>query len=301
MKIWTFHSLGKGRLLSLPSLPAEETRVREQAVETPFFRGLLCTAFAGILAIVAGCAYNSTPDPNGVRVEVANVGIDKEGMPYVVLEDSSGGRVLPIMIGESEAQGIALELHGLNPGRPLTYELIRNILQSTGNHVDRVEVNDVRDQTYYAAIFLDHGRHRVDSRPSDAIAVALATNAPIYVASRLFESGGAADIKVSAGVPQTVRGLGLTVQELSSDMAAYFAAQPGGALLVADVSDAADRAGVVRGDLLMKIDARQVRTLKDFNQGVARLASGQKVTLTIERDGHGRTVTLQSGAADAPK
>ena len=275
--------------------------MRKQAEETPFFRSLLGAALAGILAIMAGCAYNSGPDRNGVKVEVANVGIDKEGIPYVVLEDSSGGRVLPILIGESEAQGIALELHGLSPGRPLTYDLIRNILQSTGNQVDRVEVNDVRDQTYYATIFLDRGRHRVDSRPSDAIAVALATNAPIYVASRLFESGGAADIKVSAGVPQTVHGLGLTVQELSPEMADYFAAKPGGALLVADVSGAADRAGVVRGDLLTKIDASQVRTLKDFNQGVARVTPGQNITLTIERDGHDRTVTLQSGTADAPK
>jgi bifunctional DNase/RNase len=248
---------------------------------------------AGVVAIAAGCAYNSAPDPHGVRVEVANVGLDKEGMPYVVLEDSAGGRVLPIMIGESEAQGIALELHGLNPGRPLTYDLIRNILQTTGNHVDRVEVNDLRDQTYYAAIFLDHGRHRVDSRPSDAIAVALATNAPIYVASQLFESGPA-DVNVRAGVPPTVRALGLTVQELSPEMADYFAAQAGGALLIADVSGAAHRAGVIRGDLLTKVDARQVRTLKDFNQDLMRVAPGQKVTLTIERDGRTRLVTLQA-------
>jgi uncharacterized protein len=253
---------------------------------------------AGVVALAAGCAYNSAPDRNGVRVEVANVGLDKEGMPYVVLEDSSGGRVLPIMIGESEAQGIALELHRLNPGRPLTYDLIRNMLQSTGNHVDRVEVNELRDQTYYAAIFLDHGRHRVDSRPSDAIAVALATNAPIYVASQLFESGPS-DVKVRAGVPQTVRALGLTVQELSPEMADYFAAQPGGALLIADVSGAADRAGLVRGDLLTKIDARQVRTLRDFNQNAVRVPAGHRVTITIERDGHPRTVTLEANASDA--
>ena len=84
-------------------------------------------------------------------------------------------------------------------------------------------------------------------------------------------------------------------------MADYFAAKPGVALLVADVSGAAERAGVVRGDLLTKIDARQVRTLKDFNQGVARAVPGQKVTLTIERDGHDRTVTLRSSTPDAPR
>jgi uncharacterized protein len=253
----------------------------------------LGAAIAGLLAISAGCAYNSSPDPNGVRVEVANVGVDKEGMPYVVLEDSSGGRVLPIMIGESEAQGIALELHGLNPGRPLTYDLIRNIIETTGNHVDRVEVNELHDQTYYATIILDHARHRVDSRPSDAIAVALATNAPIYVAAQLFESG-ATDIRARQGTPRALHGLGLTVQELSPEMADYFAAKPGSGLVVADVSVEAGRAGVSRGDLLTKVDASQVRTLKDFSQNLARVTPGHPVKVTVERDGHPRQVTLRS-------
>lgn len=250
------------------------------------------TALCAALAVAAGCASNSAPDSSQVKVEVANVGVDKQGLPYVVLEDSSGNHVLPIMIGESEAQAIALQLHGLNPGRPLTYDLIRNLLEATGNHVDRVEVSDLREQTYYATILLDHGRHRVDSRPSDAIAVALATNAPIYVQAKLFESG-TADVKADGTVPVAAHGLGLTVQELSPEIADYFAAKPGTALLVADVSSAAVRAGVTRGDLITRVGESQVRTLADFKQSMAQVGPDHPVTLTLERDGRIRNVTLR--------
>ena len=253
------------------------------------------TALCVAIVVIAGCAYNSAPDPSQVKVEVANVGVDREGMPFVLLEDSSGRHVLPIMIGESEAQGIAFELHGLNPGRPLTYQLIRNLLESTGNHVDRVEVNDLRDQTYYATIILNHGRSHVDSRPSDAIAVALATNAPIYVAVKLFDSGEATNIQARGSAPQAAHGLGLTVQELSPEIAAYFNTKAGSGLLVADVSGEAGRAGVARGDLLTRINAKEVRTLRDFSDDLARLKPAQRVSLTIEREGRDRNVTFSAG------
>lgn len=250
------------------------------------------TALCAVLAIAAGCASSRAPDAGQVKVEVANVGIDKQGMPYVVLEDSSGDRVLPIMIGENEAQAIALELRGLNPGRPLTYDLIRNMLSATGNHVDRVEVNDLREQTYYATIYLDDGRHHVDSRPSDAIAVALATKAPIYVQTKLFEAG-TADVKADGDVPVAAHGLGVTVQELSPEIATYFAAQPGSALLVADVSGGAGRAGLERGDLITRVGDNAVRTLTDFQRSVAHAGQGHPLTLTIEHNGRIRNVTLQ--------
>ena len=252
-----------------------------------------CVILVGLWAILAGCACNRAADSDAVKVEVANVGIDQDGAPYVMLEDSAGGRSLPIGIGESEAQSIALELHGLNPGRPLTYDLIKNILDTTGNHVDRVEVNDLRGDTYFAIILLDHGRHSVDSRPSDAIAVALATKAPIYVSARLFESG-ATDVNAPDHTPPAVHGLGLTVQELSPDIAKYFTAKADTALLVADVSVEAGRAGVTRGDLLTAIGASQVRSLTDFGHNLARLGRGQTVAVTLERDGHVRTVMLRA-------
>jgi uncharacterized protein len=253
----------------------------------------LLTALCVTLAIATGCASNRAPDATQVKVQVANVGVDKQGMPYVVLEDTSGDRVLPIMIGEAEAQAIALQLHGLNPGRPLTYDLIRNLLKTTGNRVDRVEVNDLREETYYATIFLDQGRYRVDSRPSDAIAVALATNAPIYVQAKLFEAG-TANVSADGAVPAAVHGFGLTVQELSPEIAGYFAAPAGSAVLVADVSGAADHAGIARGDLVTRVGNSQIHTLTEFKQSVATAGAGHPISLTIEHSGHLRNVTLSN-------
>jgi bifunctional DNase/RNase len=251
------------------------------------------TAACLVLTVMAACASNSAPDSNQVKVEVANVGEDKQGMPYVVLADKAGDRVLPIIIGEAEAQGIAMELRGVNPGRPLTYDLIRSLLETTGNHVERVEVTDVRDQTYYAAILLNKGRYRVDSRPSDAIAVALATHAPIYVQSKLFE-GGTANVSAHGTIPPAVHGLGLTVQELSPDVAEHFAAKPGSGLLVADVSEPASRAGIARGDLIMQIGEIPVRSIPDFAHSIAQAGHNQPVTLRIEHNGQLRQVTLRS-------
>ena len=254
--------------------------------------GWLIALYAALA--ILGCASNSAPDASQIKVEVANVGVDRQGMPYVVLQDSSGDHVLPIMIGENEAQAIAIELRGLNPGRPLTYDLIRNLLNATGNHVDRVEVTDLREQTYYATIYLDHGRHQVYSRPSDAIAVALATNAPIYVQAKLFQPG-TADVKADGTLPVATHGLGLTVQELSPDIAQYFAAKPGSALLVADVSGDAGRAGVARGDLITHVGRKPVHTLTDFQRNVAHAGHDHPLTLTIEHNGRPRNVTLQMG------
>lgn len=254
----------------------------------------VCAVSAGLWAILAGCASNRSADSDQIKVEVANVGVDKDGSPYVMLEDPTGGRELPIMIGEGEAQSIAMELRGYDPGRPLTYDLIKNILDSTGNHVDRVEVNDLRDQTYFAVIVLDHGSHTIDSRPSDAIAVALVAKAPIYVSARLFDSG-AMDVNAPDHTPLSVHGLGLTVQELSPDIANHFSAKPDSALLVADVSAQALRAGVARGDLLTAIDASQVHTLKDFSHDLARVGPSQIVKVTIQRDGRDRAVMLRAG------
>jgi bifunctional DNase/RNase len=253
----------------------------------------LLTGLCATIAVMASCASNSRPASSQVKVQVANVGVDKQGLPYVVLTDPSGDRVLPIMIGENEAQAIAMQLRGVNPGRPLTYDLIRNLLEATGNQVERVEVNDLRDQTYYATIFLDKGRYRVDARPSDAIAVALATHAPIYVEAKLFEAG-TANVSDHGTVPPAVRGFGITVQELSPDIAGYFAAQPGSALLVADVSGPADSAGVARGDLITQVGQVQVHTLPDFTQGIERAKHNGRITLVIERNGHFHNVTMRA-------
>ena len=104
-------------------------------------------------------------------------------MPIVVLEDTNKQRMLPIWIGVFEANAIALKIENISTPRPMTHDLIKNFLKKLQISVEKIVVNDVRDNTFYALIHCLYNNKRliIDSRPSDAIALALRTDAPIYV------------------------------------------------------------------------------------------------------------------------
>jgi uncharacterized protein len=110
--------------------------------------------------------------------------------PIVVLKDSDNKLNLPIWIGLLEATSMATELEGIRMARPMTHDLLRSLIEEVGGAVERIEVTDLRDNTYYAMIHLSVGGRRlaVDSRPSDAISLALRTKSPIYVARKVLES-----------------------------------------------------------------------------------------------------------------
>jgi bifunctional DNase/RNase len=104
-------------------------------------------------------------------------------MPIVVLEDTNKERMLPIWIGVFEANAIALKIENISTPRPMTHDLLKNFLKKLQISVEKIVVNDVRDNTFYALIHCLYNNNRliIDSRPSDAIALALRTDAPIYV------------------------------------------------------------------------------------------------------------------------
>ncbi|MGD1026349.1 bifunctional nuclease domain-containing protein [Candidatus Binatus soli] len=266
-----------------------------------------------IAAVVAACSCGRSPftststaaglSHDDVKVQVSRVGFDHEtGSHYVLLLDETESRELPIMIGENEAQAIMLALRGIKPERPFTHDLIRSIIGKTGNRVDRIVIADMRDEIYYATISMDGGRYSIDSRPSDAIALAMGMNAPIYVNSKLFGSAPTPGLGGGGKIPAIARALGLTVEQLTPDLASYFGQSAGRGVLVSGVSSSAKKAGVARGDIVVKVGDREVRALDDFSRQAAQLKSGGAVTLTLNRGGSNRTVTLESSpAADAPK
>lgn len=110
--------------------------------------------------------------------------------PIVILKDSENKLNLPIWIGLLEATAMATELEGIKMARPMTHDLLRNVLDETGCSVECIEVTDLRENTYYALIHLNCAGRRlaIDSRPSDAISLALRTKSPIYVAKKVLES-----------------------------------------------------------------------------------------------------------------
>jgi bifunctional DNase/RNase len=107
------------------------------------------------------------------------------GAYALILREVNGNRRLPIIIGAAEAQSIALEMEGIKPPRPLTHDLMKNIIAAFGGELTDIVIDDLRDGTFYAKLNIDS--QQIDSRPSDAIALAVRYGAQIYVASNVMD------------------------------------------------------------------------------------------------------------------
>jgi uncharacterized protein len=116
-------------------------------------------------------------------------------MPIIILRDSEAQRMLPIWVGVFEANAIALQLESVQTPRPMTHDLMKNLLEQMGASVDRVVVCDLRENTFYATIHLRVAERQipVDARPSDAIALALRTSSPIFVEESVIEGAQTAE------------------------------------------------------------------------------------------------------------
>jgi bifunctional DNase/RNase len=110
--------------------------------------------------------------------------------PIVVLRDADGGKVLPIWVGVFEANAIAVQIENVPTPRPMTHDLLRNIIQDLHATVERIVVTDLKENTFFALIHLNLSGERVaiDARPSDAIALALRTRSPIFVEESVIDN-----------------------------------------------------------------------------------------------------------------
>ncbi len=128
-----------------------------------------------------------------IEMKVMGIALDtRTGSPIVVLHDKENRRALPIWIGSAEASSIIRKIENLSVTRPMTHDLIISIIEKTGYKISKVEINDVEKETYYATIFLEDSEGKeieIDSRPSDAIAVAIRIDAPIFVTANVLSNG----------------------------------------------------------------------------------------------------------------
>lgn len=112
------------------------------------------------------------------------------GAYALILKETGGTRRLPIVIGAPEAQAIAVEMEGVKPPRPMTHDLLKNIIEQFGGTVSEVSIVDMKDSTFFAVIIIDGLSLEIDARPSDAIAIAVRFNAPIYITDSILEEAG---------------------------------------------------------------------------------------------------------------
>jgi S1-C subfamily serine protease len=159
---------------------------------------------------------------------------------------------------------------------------MKNMLDEIGVALEKVVIGDLRDNTYYARIVLERGGRplEIDARPSDAIALAVRFGQPIFVTAKLLETGNTFPISGLARA-DTVTLAGVTVQEMSPDLADHFALPPGQGVLVANVDGESDE-GLHRGDVILAIDGAPVHDPRDFRR---MLAAPRRAVLSVHRGG----------------
>lgn len=128
-----------------------------------------------------------------IEMFVTGIAIDvRNNHPLVILNDSTKKRALPIWIGQAEAQAIARALEGFKPERPLTHDLMINVVEATGFKIHHIEINDLNENTYFSSLILENAIGElvaVDSRPSDAIAISIRVDCPVYISEKVFDDG----------------------------------------------------------------------------------------------------------------
>lgn len=259
-------------------------------------RGVLFVALVALctLAPAGGGAQENT----FVEMKVKRVVLDpsaKTPTAVVILENAREKKLIPIWIGSEEATSIALELESVAIPRPNTHDLIRNILQGIGATLQRITITDLRNNVYYASISLKvKGQEfQIDSRPSDAIAVALRMKAPIYASTQVLAK--AKQLPSSEKPRDDIRKiLGIHVQELTPELASLFDLQARKGLLVADVDlgSAASEAGVQRGDVILRVNERAIQRAADLESLVQGAKRPGQLRIEVLRKGKTATVVV---------
>lgn len=158
-----------------------------------------------------------------IQVEILGLSTSSSsgGAYALVLGDSEGGRRLPIIIGAFEAQAIALELEKIQPPRPMTHDLLRDLMDQIGGEVQAVVISELRDGTFYARVrFVHEGKEmELDCRPSDAVALAVRVSSPIFVSDEvLSEAGLPGDDDAAVGLAQSTEQEGVIAGEPTTEL-----------------------------------------------------------------------------------
>jgi bifunctional DNase/RNase len=256
---------------------------------------ILCTTIAGAIA-QTGASGETVP------VELSTVGLDgRTGTPIVVLREPVSGGVLPIWVGVMEAQAIALALHGVVPPRPMTHDLMASLIAELRAEVDEVVVTDLRNNTYFGMVRLKVAGEQkirdVDSRPSDALALAVRTGAPIRVVRKILAIAPEFEFIAPDGPNQVVQAMGMTVVLATPSLRRQFKLGDLPGIVVTSAYGAARDKGLRRGDLITKINDKAVAEPAEFFEAVRTTKPRAPVRVTYWRNGETKTIELP---ADLP-
>lgn len=242
---------------------------------------------------------------DSVQVEIATVAVARHsGAPVVVLREPGTSRFVPIFIGPVEAQAILRGLRGLETPRPLTHDLIGNLLGGLDARLERVFVDDLVDNTFLGMLELRiEGRDAsvlIDSRPSDALALALRSGASIHVSRKVMEAAARIDVE---GLPdhQVATALGITVVPVTANLREALGLPDSEGVLVSGVSGPAEAAGMRPGALLLEINGQAPTSPMQFLEQVRDIPSGGDASVSYWQDDATHRVEIPSDVRSPPR
>lgn len=269
-----------------------------------------------VLVALAACApaAGTTRDDGGeedrraraddlVPVELATVGMDAlQRTPVVLLRDAGSGKIVPIWVGVAEAQAILRTMLGVDMPRPMTHDLLASVIHELGATVEEVLVHDLQESTFIGRIRLrvndQPGLLDIDSRPSDALALAIRTDAPIFVAEPLLAEPPAFDFLAPEADEQVVRILGITVVTPTIALRERFDLGDRIGLVAVGVSGEAAEKGLRRGDLITGVNGAPAAEPMDFLNVV--LGAQDLIEIEFWRDGVEHRIEISPAPATSP-
>lgn len=235
-----------------------------------------------------------------VAVELATVALDpRSGQPVVVLREPESGDVLLISVGPNQGRAIVQALRGQETRRPMTHDLLRDVVGALDGEVVRVMVDSLSEGTYFGILELqpagDGDPVRLDSRPSDALALAARTGAQIRVAPELL-SGAAEDYR-GFDEHEVVNTLGITVVEATPALREALELPDTPGVLVSRATGDAAAAGMAPGSLILSINGAAPASPLDFLRRVRAIDPEEQADIRFWHEGEEREVSLDTGSA----
>jgi hypothetical protein len=247
--------------------------------------------FSLISIALALISVGKETPPTFIEMEVKGVSLDAIGQtPVVILADKEGKRALPIWIGILEADAIDRELKNISTPRPMTHDLLYSILGQAQVKVKEVKIIDLKNNTYYAKLFLTLNKQLIemDARPSDAIIIALKSKAPIFILATILDAQGITLAKSKR--PDQGKNIGerygIRIQELTPSLASHFNFKGQKGVLVSEVisGSASEVSGIKTGDIITRVDLKEVGNVQEFEEAFEALKEGSSVQITLFRD-----------------
>ena len=251
--------------------------------------GLGVTLFISLVLV----AISKETPPLFIEMEVKGVRLDPIGQnPVVLLTDKEGKKAIPIWIGLLEANAIDKELNNIASPRPLTHDLLHSILAQANIKVKEVKIVDLKENTYYATLFLKINKEvlEVDARPSDAIILALKSKTPILVSSKILDAQGIALAHQSALSER----YGIRIQELTPALASYFNFKGPKGVLVSEVipKSPAEISEIKAGDIITKVNLKEVGTIQEFEETLDVVKAANSIKILLFRNDQFKEINL---------